>query len=102
MGFYPPLLTDHFDRHRGEFPGITTEEEYEALADTFLGDLTTQPGVEECIRRTNRDFIRYNTITEEFGILAADQYIRTYFKPDPGKHGLPTNHDYFLAECAKE
>ena len=93
------LLAQHFDEHHLEF-GAATEEEYELLADTFLGS-PLDPGAQECIRVSNGDIIRYNRITDEFGVLSAAGVIRTYFKPNPIFHRQPTNLDYFRKECNK-
>ena len=87
-------LQDHFDRHGGDF-GAKTPAEYEAQAKAFL----TGPkpsGVLEKVR-SNGDIGRYNPTTDEFGV-ASPSAIRTYFKPDPTVHGMPTNLDYFLAQ----
>jgi pyocin large subunit-like protein len=48
--------------------------------------------------RTNGDIVRFNPVTNEFGVARADGVIRTYFKPDPAVHGFPTNLDYFKAQ----
>lgn len=81
-----------------------TEGDYENLADTFLGEsisAATYPTIQECVRAANQDILRYNSTTEEFGVLTQAGHIRTYFKPDPAKHGFATNYDYFVSECSK-
>ncbi len=80
--------------------GVATEEEYELLADTFLGAPLEQ-GAIECTRVSNGDIIRYNRMTDEFGVCSADGFIKTYFKPDPAFHRQPTNPDYFRKECKR-
>lgn len=45
------------------------------------------------------DRVRFDITTQEFGIVTAQGYIRTYFLPDPSRHGYPSNFDYFLSQC---
>lgn len=51
--------------------------------------------------RKNGDIVRYNPKTKQFGVVRKDGVIRTYFKPDPAKHKLKTNEDYFRQEAAR-
>jgi filamentous hemagglutinin len=88
-------LQDHFNRHGGDF-GARTAAEYEARANTFLNG-PRGPGVLEKTR-PNGDVVRYNPATDEFGVVKPDGTIRTYYKPDPARHGRPTNLDYFNAQ----
>jgi filamentous hemagglutinin len=88
-------LQDHFNRHGGDF-GARTAAEYEAQANTFLNG-PRGPGVLEKTR-PNGDIVRYNPATDEFGVVKPDGTIRTYYKPDPARHGRPTNLDYFNAQ----
>lgn len=95
-----------FDKHvtrRREFT-YTTAVEYEEHADEFLGGLRDQD-TEECFRTkldgTVGDKLRYNRTSEEFGTLANDNVIRSYFIPDPARHHKPTNFDYFEQACAE-
>ncbi len=87
-------LQDHFARHGGDF-GATTATDYEARADAFLTG-TKPSGVLEKIR-SNGDFVRFDPVTNEFGV-ASQTNLRTYYKPDPAIHGYPTNLDYFNAQ----
>jgi pyocin large subunit-like protein len=89
----------HFQDHGAEV-GAADEKAYERMADDFLGG-PTGPTVAECLREFDGARIRYNRATEEFGILASDGYIRTYFKPNPRWHGFPTNLAYFRYECRR-
>jgi hypothetical protein len=99
-GFASPyLLEDHFDSHRSDFDAAS-EEEYEDLADEFLGGRRRDSTL-ECKRTRNGDVIRYDTATREFGIVSHDGIIKTYFKPNPAIHGEPTNLEYFHKECRK-
>jgi len=98
-GFDPAFLADHFRRHGGEFDAETPED-YEALADVFLGgSLGTE--TLECEKASNGDIVRYNYISQEFGVLSQHRIIRTYFKPSPRKHKFRTNLAYYQAECRK-
>ncbi len=101
-------LQRHFVDHGTEF-GAVTAEEYEALADSFLGGQLRE-GVREC-KRQRGDMIRFDPKTDEFGVLSNTLEIRTYFKPVPCVklkiphskkcHGLATNLLYFQVECRK-
>ena len=86
---------EHFADHGTDF-GAQTPAEYAQQANDFLnGELGSD--VLETMR-PNGDIVRYNPITNEFGVAKADGTIRTYFSPDPSVHGLPTNRDYFNAQ----
>ena len=74
----------HFLLHGAEF-GAATEEEYEELADAFLGSKWDAPVREK--RTPNGDLVRYNPDTDEFGRLTASRTIRTYFKVNRGRLG---------------
>jgi hypothetical protein len=90
-------LEDHFDAHGAEF-SAEDEEAYLALADEFLGGAKKQTTLEG-VRRRDQATIRYDYVSQEFGILSRDGYIVTYFKPDPAYHGKSTNREYFMWEC---
>lgn len=97
-GFNPAKLADHFKLHGADF-GAATPAAYEAMADGFLGGPKSTTTL-ECIRPQG-DILRYNPATEEFGVLAPNGEIRTYFKPKPREHGFPTNREYFNAQCQR-
>jgi filamentous hemagglutinin len=86
-------LNDHFNRHGSDF-GARTAAEYEAQASRFLSGPRSSRVLESV--RTNGDIVRYDPVTEEFGVLRKDGTIRTYYKPDPSVHGYPSNLDYFM------
>jgi filamentous hemagglutinin len=67
----------HFLLHGTEF-AAATEEDYEELADTFLGSKWESPVREK--RTANGDLVRYNPVTDEFGRMTASGTIRTFFK----------------------
>ena len=73
------------------------ETTYEVLADQFLG-AARKPSTLEC-KRAGGDTIRFDCKSDEYGIQDANGFIRTYFRPDPSRHGLPTNFHYMCQEC---
>ena len=93
-----------FDKHviRGREFTYASSLEYEANADRFLGGPLDSDTM-ECVRvkhdGTIGDKIRYNRRTEEFGVLGNDGIIRSYFRPDPNVHKMPSNLDYFNKTC---
>lgn len=107
-------LHRHFSEHGGDF-GASNANEYERMADEFLGGSKPE-AVHECARRGGAR-LRYDPITEAFGVLDSDDTIRTYFKPVPcssvpgarreavrrsGRcHRHANNLVYFRAECKK-
>jgi pyocin large subunit-like protein len=93
------LLHHKFRKHGSEF-GARSAAQYDGLARTFLyGPLG--PRTYEVGRVRDQRTLRYNPDTNEFGVLAPDGRIETYFKPDPVVHGYPSNVDYFLSLCLK-
>ncbi len=42
--------------------------------------------------------VRFNPVTDEFGVLSSSGTIKTYYKPDPVIHGKVSNLDYFNAQ----
>jgi filamentous hemagglutinin len=89
----------HFQKHRADF-AVQSELEYEAMAEAFLlGPLDRRTTV-EC-HRSGGAILRYNASTEEFGVVAPNGHVLTYFKADPSVHGQANNYAYFVAECQK-
>ena len=87
---------DHFQRHRSEF-GFSAAAEYEAAA-ASLFTLPLSPTVWEC-NRPNGDVLRYDTVNDQFGILAGDDFMRTMFRPR--RSGGESRRDYFERQCSK-
>lgn len=85
---------EHFDAHGADFQA-RDEAHYEALADAFLGGVKGQTVIEYTRTQFDQALVRYDYLTQAFGILSADNYIQTYYKPDPGEHGRATNRAYF-------
>lgn len=48
--------------------------------------------------RQNGDIVRYDPNTNTIGVMTKEGAPRTFFKPDPAKHGLASNLDYFRAQ----
>lgn len=96
-------LVIHFRKHRAEFSsewGITTKEAYLARAVLFLGEPKPDYTLER-LRPRDRDTLRYNYVTQEFGIVNEDGFILTYFILGTNEHGFSTNRSYFNFECSK-
>jgi pyocin large subunit-like protein len=107
-------LSRHFGEHGSDF-GASNAEEYEQMADDFLGG-TKPKDIHECYRN-NGSCIRYDPDSEAFGILDRGGIIRTYYKPVPcasvpyhmreatkqaGRcHPCANNLVYFKGECKK-
>jgi hypothetical protein len=107
-------LNRHYASHGAEF-GAKSATQYQALADMFLGGIRVQP-IEECVRGKG-DIVRFNPISDEYGVLDSGGTIRTYFKPvscaslsgpiriamqQSGRcHGHASNLLYFQSECKK-
>jgi pyocin large subunit-like protein len=73
-----------------------TEAEYERRADEFLiGNL--REGAEECMR-SNGDKVRFDARTDEFGVLSAEGFVKTYMIARPLPHA-GTSRDYFKSNC---
>ena len=50
----------------------------------------------ECRRSLfDNALVRYDYASQAFGILSVDNYVLTYFKPDPADHGRSTIRAYF-------
>src|SRR2546421_667632 len=101
------MLQYKFHKHvrlRQEF-AYTTLDEYETNADRFLGE-PLNADTEEFVKTkrdgTVGDRLRYNRVTQEFGVLGNDNVIRAYFIPDPADHHWPTNLDYFRHCCTEQ
>jgi len=105
-------LRRHFSEHGHDF-GARNADEYEQMADVFLGGSKPE-GVHECVGY-NRARMRYDPASEAFGVLDGGGVIRTYFKPVPcsslpgaireaarktGRcHRYANNVVYFKAKC---
>ncbi len=89
------LLNKHFLKHGTDF-GAEAASGYQEQAASFLTD-QNNPDILE-FTRTRGDVVRFNPLTDEFGVFSSDGRIRTYYRPDPTDHGFPTNLDYFYSQ----
>ena len=87
-------LQRHFKDH-GSYFGAKNIAEYVKQADRFLTGPLRSTTLQKI--RSNGDIIRYDTKTQEFGVITKDDVIRSYYKPDPKIHHYPSNKDYFNA-----
>jgi hypothetical protein len=89
------LLESKFNKHGSDF-GALTASEYENQAASFLSD----PDNADVLQFTRKggDIVRFNPLTDEFGVLGSDGTIHTYYRPNPQIHGKPTNLDYFYSQ----
>jgi len=107
-------LRHHFQKHGEDF-GASNANEYERMADEFLG-LEKPETVHECVRGSGSR-LRYDPMTDAFGVIDQTRVIQTFFKPVPcsslpgsvreaqritGRcHRYANNLVYFKAECKK-
>jgi filamentous hemagglutinin len=56
------------------------------------------PGSLTKVLPSNGDKLVYHPPSNTFGVMNAAGEPKTMFKPDPLKHGYPTNLDYFNAQ----
>ena len=110
-GFRPTELLQHFSDHGAEF-GLTAVDDYVRLADALWID--PRPAhVEQCVRMGG-DTVRFDTLTNAYGVVDNFNYIRTLFVPIPcatltpaqraamrpgGCHNEPDNLSYFRKRC---
>jgi pyocin large subunit-like protein len=73
-------LARHFVDHGSDF-GCASAADYEALADQFLG-AAKLPHVQER-SRAKGDVVRFDPLTEAYGVIDSNGVIRTFFKPVP-------------------
>ena len=79
-GFRPIELLQHFADHGSEF-AATGPAEYERMADDFWAN-PRPPHVQEC-RRARGDMVRFDPMTDAYGVIDSANVIRTFFKPVP-------------------
>jgi pyocin large subunit-like protein len=79
-------LVDHFTRHAAEF-GYNTPEAYLQGAQNLASG---GEGVQTFVR-AGGDQLFYRAATNEFGVVSADGFLRTYFRPEAGL-------DYWLSQ----
>jgi RHS repeat-associated protein len=94
------LLREHQGRHGPEL-GCRTPASYERQA----GDFLLGPRGPNVLERVRADgtIVRFDQVTNEFGVISANGTVRSYYIPKPnaagaGGHNYPTNLDYFNAQ----
>lgn len=87
----------HFEKHGDEF-GFTTEFEYVAAANDFIG--APPPGTLST-RQTDGDTVYFNPTTDWFAVVSYKGQIRTFYKLNPKIHGYRTNTEYFNAQAQR-
>jgi filamentous hemagglutinin len=91
----PENATAHWTKHASEFPQFSNVGQYVAGVQNFV----TNPPAGTLIKsRPNGDTLFFDPATDTFAVRASSGVPRTMFKPDPLKHGYPTNLDYFNAQ----
>ena len=92
-------LMSHFYDHAQKL-GVATPGEYLERAEQFIAGPISK-GTMECRRAFTRpgDCVRYNTVTDEYGVMTRQRVILTYYIADPAIHGHATNLEYFEVNC---
>jgi hypothetical protein len=85
----------HWQKHGGEFPELQNAKQYVEATTSFVNN---PPAGARIKTRANGDIIIYDPNTNTFAVSTSDGVPKTMFKPDPAKHGYPTNLDYFNAQ----
>src|SRR4051794_29880480 len=97
-GFRTEFLWKRHARLHGAEVGASDRYHYLALADNFLGGPLGE-NVRECVRVFDQARVRWNAVTQEYGILSADGFIQSYYILDLAWHTYPSNRAYFEADC---
>ena len=87
-------LATHWEKHKLEFPGISSANAYYREATSFV----TNPPSGTLIKINGTDILLYNPSTNTFAVRTVDGLPRTMFKPSPAEHGYPTNIDFWNAK----
>jgi pyocin large subunit-like protein len=94
-GTGPENAKGHYEKHGGEFPEYPNATQYAKGAKEFLND---PPAGSLSKVRPNGETVIYDPATNTFGVKTAGGVPKTMFRPNPTKHGYPTNKDYFDAQ----
>lgn len=88
-------LSKHFKKHQNDV-GATSADDYAkkayALAEKSDPDILVMKGPK------SGAIFKYKPSTNEFLVVSKTGRIETYFKPNPNKHGLGSNLEYFLKQ----
>lgn len=85
----------HFKKHGHEFPQHPNALKYVEGAHDFM---KAPPSGTLVKVRENGEKVFYHPGTETLAVQSLEGAPKTMFKPDPSKHGYPTNLDYFNAQ----
>ncbi|PYV51818.1 MAG: hypothetical protein DMG98_25335 [Acidobacteria bacterium] len=89
----PKTLADHFRNHGGDF-GAASAEEYAQMASAFLQQALAN-GYPVKIDPSSGDILATDPTYNTFGAYKSNGTTKSFYKPDPAKHGFPTNKDYW-------
>ena len=92
----PNTLAGHFADHGADFRAASADEYAQEASNLFQralqDELPTKIDPKTGIIRA------YDPGTNTFGSFNANGTTRTFFSPDPGVHGFPTNWDYWVSQ----
>jgi pyocin large subunit-like protein len=92
----PATLQDHFDRHGPDFDS-STKEQYAQQAHELYVERFSDPNVK--VRRDSLGTTRmWEPSTNMFGAYNGDGSTRTFYRPDPAKHGCQSNEAYWASQ----
>ena len=86
----------HFQKHGIECNAVDCTD-YLNKADVFLGSPITRDML-ECTRPSG-EYVRYNKVTGEFGVVDKDNFILTYFIKTVPSPNFSTAADYMREKC---
>jgi filamentous hemagglutinin len=87
-------LASHWEKHKSEFPMVTSQNEYYRATLDFMNN----PPAGTLFKSQNGDILLYHPASNTFAVRAADGLPRTMFKPNPLEHKFPTNMDFWNAK----
>lgn len=89
-------MFDHVIKHYKEFDEFSSLKEYVLTAKDISFNPPEEAWIKDCPDGRTFILIRSRVI---FLVKNKRGEIATMFRPDPKKHGYPTNEDYFNAQC---
>lgn len=89
----------HFDKHGKEFPEFKSSLEYVKFTHEFM--INPPDGTLHHVKY-NGDQYFYHPETEIYGVMNRDGVPKTLFRPDPKKHKLKSNLEYYLMNAGIE
>ncbi|HEX8347157.1 MAG TPA: polymorphic toxin-type HINT domain-containing protein, partial [Actinoplanes sp.] len=85
----------HYKKHGAEFSDVQNSLQYVNKARDWFANPSSSVRART---RGNGDVVRFDPNTDYFGVMTRDGTPKTFFVPDPTKHGYATNLDYFNAQ----